>query len=260
MGVDGLTEVLGTDEGMVAAAFGDDTVNMLTIGRYQTADIISGEEENTLDAILLLGLEGDTALAFEEGAGSPGGAPEDTGGVGGSGHRVEVLVKLGGIDFLGFINGEKEIGSGTDNLGLRITGKELHASLAKQVHVALGGMPAAARAEAGIERTADAIHVVGGLRFEGGGNRDNFPANMGVTEEEPSKEVGLKLVLAGLTWEDDDKGEPKMVKDGFPDGKYDPALIGTEIDAAGGSPTDGVAADGLAHTEGKSRRALRIAD
>ncbi len=63
--------------------------------------------------------------------------------------------------------------------------------------------------------------------------------------------MGLELVLAGLAGEDDDKGESQLVKDGFLDGKGDAALVGAQVDPAGGSPTDGVAADGLADTEGE---------
>jgi hypothetical protein len=80
---------------------------------------------------------------------------------------------------------------------------------------------------------------------------------MGIAEEKPGKEVGLELVLAGLTREDDHKGEAKMAKDGFPDCKNDPALVGTEVDATGGSPTDGIAADGPADAESNRRRLVK---
>ena len=70
--------------------------------------------------------------------------------------------------------------------------------------------------------------------------------------------MGLELILAGLTREDDDKGEATMVKDGFLDGKNDPALVGTEIDAAGPSPADGIMTDGLANAEGEGRLVKRI--
>ena len=65
--------------------------------------------------------------------------------------------------------------------------------------------------------------------------------------------MGLELILAGLTREDDDKGEATMVKDGFLDGKNDPALVGTEIDAAGPGPADGIMTDGFANAEGEGR-------
>jgi hypothetical protein len=109
-------------------------------------------------------------------------------------------------------------------------------------------MPAAAGADTGIERSADAIHVVGGLRLEGGGDRDNAPAQRSGTEEKPGEDVGLELVLAGLAGEDNDKGEAQVVKDGFLDGKGDAALVGTEVDTASGSPTDGVTANGFTDT------------
>jgi hypothetical protein len=230
---------------MVATAFGDDTVNMSTIGRNQTTDVISGEEKDPLNAILLLGLEGKAALAFEEGARGPGGAPEDTGGIGGGGHGVEVLVELGGVDFLGFVDGEEQVGGGTHDPGVRLAGKELQAGLAKRVDVAFGRIPATTGAETSIEGTADAFHVIGGLRFEGGGDGDDTPTSVRGTEEEPGKEVGLELVLARLAGENDNKGETQIVKDGFFDGEGDEALVGTEVDATGGSPSDRIAADGL---------------
>jgi hypothetical protein len=168
LGIDGFAEVLGADKWMVAAFFSNDAVNVKAVSRNQTTDIFGSEEEDALDAILLLGLEGKTALAFEEGAGGPGGTPEDAGGIGGGGHGVEVLVEFGGVDFLGFVNGEEQVGGGTHDLGGGVAGKELEASLAKRVDVAFGGMPAATSADTGIERMTDAIHVVGRLGFEGG--------------------------------------------------------------------------------------------
>ena len=38
--------------------------------------------------------------------------------------------------------------------------------------------------------------------------------------------MGLKLVLAGLTGEDNDEGEAEVVNDGFLDGEGDLALVG----------------------------------
>jgi len=104
LGIDSLAKVLGADKRMVAASFGDDAVNVKAVSRDQTTDIFGSEEEDPLEAILLLGLEGKTALALEERTGGPGGTPEDTGGVGGGGHGVEVLIELGGVDFLGFVD------------------------------------------------------------------------------------------------------------------------------------------------------------
>ena len=106
-------------------------------------------------------------------------------------------------------------------------------------------------ADTGIEGRGDALHVVEGLRFVGGGNGDDAPTNLGVAIKKPGEDVGLDFVLAGLAGEDDDKGETYLVKDRFFDGKGDAALVGTEIDATGGSPTDGITTDGLADTEGE---------
>lgn len=53
--------------------------------------------------------------------------------------------------------------------------------------MALGGFPEAARTNAFIEGVFDAIHVVEGLRFEGGGNRDDTPAFIRIAKEEPGK-------------------------------------------------------------------------
>ncbi len=241
---------------MVAAVFLDDTVNVVAIGRNQAADVVGGEEEDTLDAVLFLGFEGNAALALEQGIGGPGGAPEDAGGVGGSGHGVEVLVELGGVDLLGFVDGEEQIGGGTHDPGIFVAGKELEAGLAQFEHVALGGLPAAARADAVVEGKGDAFHVVGGLGLEGGGDGDDAPAGVIIAEEQPGKEVSLEFVLAGLAGEDDHEGEPFLLNDGVFYGEGDEALVGTEVDAAGGSPADGVAADGLAEAEGEN--GLRI--
>ena len=147
----------------------------------------------------------------------------------------------------------EQVGGGTHDPGVRVTRGELEASLAKRVHVAFGCMPAAAGAETGIEGMSDAIHVVGRLGFEGGRDGDDAPTKGRGTEKKPGKEVGLEFVLARLAGEDDDIGEAQVVEDGFLDGKGDLAPVGTEVNAAGGSPTKWVAADGFADTEGEGR-------
>ncbi len=141
LGVDGFAEVLGTDAGVVAAMLGNGTINMLAVGGDEGADIIGGEVEEALEAVPLLGLQGNAALAFEQGTGGPGSAPENTGGIGDGGHRVEILVELGGGDFLGFVNGEEQVGGGANDLGTRFAGEELQAGLTKLVKVTLGGFP-----------------------------------------------------------------------------------------------------------------------
>ena len=136
LGVHGFAEILGADEGMVATEFGYDPVNMLTVfGGYAT-DVFGGVEEDALDTIGFLEAESVAALALEEGAGNPGGAPEDAGGIDGGGHGVEVLVELGGGDQLGFIDGEKQVGGGTHNPGALVAGEELQAGFAKPVFIA----------------------------------------------------------------------------------------------------------------------------
>jgi len=243
---------------MVAAALGDDPVNMIAIGRNDAADILGGKEKEALDAILLLRMKGIAALALQEGAGSPGGAPKYAGGVGGSGHGVEVLVELEGGDLLGFIHREEQIGGGTHDLGMGFAGEELEAGFPQHIYVAVAGTPAETRTDTSIEGLADAQLVVGGLGFEGRRDGDDTPANMGVTKEKPGEEVSLELVLAGLAGEDDHKGEAQMVDDGLFNGEGDTALVGTEVDATGGSPADGIAADGFADTEGEGGGGGRI--
>ena len=224
---------------------------MNTISGDDTTDIFGGKEEEALDAVQLLGAEGETALALEEGISGPGGTPEDTGGVIGGGHRVKILVELGRGDLLGLVDREKQVGNGTDNLGVRAAGVELNASPAQLIHQARAGFPTPTRANTGIEGKPDAAHVVGGLGNIGGGDGDNPAAFGGITEEKPGEDVGLELVLAGLAGKDDDKSEPQMVNDGLFDGRGNAALVGTEVDTRGGSPRDGITTDGLTDTEGE---------
>ena len=124
---------------------------MQGVGGDEGKDIVGGEVEEALDAILLLGLQGNAALAFEQGVGGPGGAPEDPGGIGAGGHGVEILVELGDADGLGLIDREQQVGGGTEDIGARFAGEELELGIAELVGIALGGFPQAARADAGIE-------------------------------------------------------------------------------------------------------------
>ena len=78
-----------------------------------------------------------------------------------------------------------------------------------------------ARAEAGIKGLADAIHVVEGLGLEGGRDGDDAAANMGIAIKQPGEKMGLEFVLAGLSGEDDNKGETEMIDDGILDGTGD---------------------------------------
>ena len=84
------------------------------------------------------------------------------------------------------------------------------------------------------------------------------PPRWAETEEQPGEEVGLELVLAGLAGEDDHEGETQLVKDGFLDGQGDATLVGTQVDAAGGGPADGITADGVTDAEGEMGKGERI--
>ena len=64
--------------------------------------------------------------------------------------------------------------------------------------------------------------------------------------------MSLHLVLARLTGEDDDEGETEVIDNRVLDGASDLALVGTELDATGGGPMDGIEADGLADAGRKS--------
>ena len=69
--------------------------------------------------------------------------------------------------------------------------------------------------------------------------------------------MGLDLVLAGLAGKNDDEGKTELIQDRFLDGKGDAALVGTEVDTAGGSPADGITADGLADAERRRRKEIK---
>ncbi len=236
LGVDGLAVILGADKGMIAAMFGEDTLDMPVVGGDKLANIVGGEIEEALNAIALLGLQGDAALTFQEGAGGEGGAPEDAGGIGAGGHGVKVPVELENGDGLGLIDGEKKVGGGTEDIGTGLAGKELELGIAQLVEVAIGGFPKAARTDTGIEGEPDTTHVDLGLGLEGGGDGNDATAAAGIAEEQPGEEVGLELVLAGLAREDDDEGEAAIMDNGILDGIRDLDLIGTQMYLAGMGP------------------------
>jgi len=236
---------------MVATMLGNGTIDMQPIGRDEATNIIGGEIKETLNTILLPGLQGDAALAFQQGIGGPGGAPKDTGSIGAGGHGVKVLVELSRRNFLGLIHREKQIGSCANHFGTGFAGKELEASLAKLIDVALGRSPKMARADTGIQGMTDAIHVVEGLGLEGRRNGDDAPADASVTKEKPGEEMSLELILAGLTREDNDESEAAVIKDGIFNGEGDLDLIGTKMNLAGMRPVNGAAAEGLPDGEGE---------
>jgi len=229
---------------MVAAMFGNGPVNRESIGGDKLANFLGSVIEETLDAILLLVLQGDAALALEQGVGGPGSTPKEAGGMGTGGHGVEILVELGDGDILGFIDGEEQAGGGTHDAGAGFAGEELQAGFAQLVDVTTGGLPAETRADAGIEGGADTIHGIEGLGTEGGRDGDDAPADGGTTKEQPGEDMGLELVLTGLARENDNEGEAEIMNDGFFDGKGDLDLVGTQEDTAGTSPGDGAAAEG----------------
>jgi len=63
--------------------------------------------------------------------------------------------------------------------------------------------------------------------------------------------VRLQLVLAALARQDHDKGETQFMHDGVFDRQGDLTLVGTQVDAAGSGPGDGVAPDGGADAGGE---------
>ena len=148
--------------------------NELTIGGDFAGDIVGGEGEDALEAILGLGFAGEAVLAAEEGIGGPGGAPEDAGGVGGGGHGGDVFIVAVDEDILGFVDFEEEVGGGADNVGAGLTGEEEETGLTEAVDVAMLTGPTTTGELIGIEDTLEAAHGVEGLGFPGGGDFDHF--------------------------------------------------------------------------------------
>ena len=252
-------EELGADEGVMATEAFDLLGNELTIGGDFAGDIVGGEGEDALDAILALGIAGEAALATEEGIGRPGGAPEDAGGVGGGGHGGDVFVVAVDEDILGFVDFEEEVGGGADNVGAGLTGEEEETGLTEAVDVAMLTGPTTTGELVGIEHALEAAHGVEGLGLPGGGDFDHFGGEASKAGEEVGFELGLELVLAGLAGEDDDKAEAAGVEDGIDDGAGDGDLVGAEGEAAeeggegGGVEVHGrgVVGGGLSHPRGE---------
>jgi len=154
---------------------------------------------------------------------------------------------------LGFIDREQQVGGGAEDIGAALAGKELQPGFAKLVGVTLGGFPLAARADAGIERGFDALHINLGLGFKGGRDGDDAATDPGIAKEQPGEEVGLQFVLAGLARQDDHEGEAAVIDNGVLNGMGDLDLVRAQGDAAGAGPGDGATADGGAE-EGGGRR------
>jgi len=222
---------LGADEGVVTAKAGNLLGDKEAVGGDFAGDIIGGEGEEALDAILKLGELGEAALAAEEGIGGPGGAPEDAGGVGAGGHGGDVFVVAFDEDVLGFVDLEEEVGGGADDVGAGLAGEEEEAGLAEAVDVAMLAGPTAAGELVGIKDALEAAHGVEGLGLPGGGDFDHFDGVGGKTGKEVGFELGLELVLAGLTGEDDDEAEAAGVEDGIDDGAGNGDLVGAEGEA-----------------------------
>ena len=241
-GVDQLFgEELGADEGMMTTETGDLLSHEETVGRDFTSDVIGSDGKHALDAILKLSDLSQAALTTEEGIGSPGGAPEDAGGVGAGGHGGDVFVVTVNEDILGFIDFEQEVGGGADDVGAGLAGEEEEASLAEAIDVAVLTRPPTTGELVGIEDTLEAAHSIDGLRFPGGGNFDHFSREGRQAGEEVGFDLGLKLVFAGLARKDDDETEASGIEDAIHHGAGDRDLVGTEREAAEvGGEDDGV--------------------
>ncbi len=216
----------------MATEAGDLLGNELTIGRDFAGDIIGGEDENALDAILELGGIGEAALAAEEGIGRPGGAPEDAGGVGGGGHGGDVFIVALDEDVLGFVHFEEEVGGGADDVGAGLTGEEEEAGLTEAVDVAMLTGPTTAGELIGIEDAFQAAHGIEGLGFPGGGDFDQLGGKAGEASEEVGFDLGLELVFAGLAGKDDHEAEAAGVEDAIYHGAGNGDLVGAEGEAA----------------------------
>ena len=110
---------------MAATEAGDLLVDENTVSRHFLGDGGGIEVKTRRMPSCFLGFEGGVLLAGEEGLPGPGGAPEEAGGVGGGGHRVDFLVPLGDLDILGFVALEEEGGGGADDVGGGGAGEEV---------------------------------------------------------------------------------------------------------------------------------------
>ena len=125
LGINLFAEVLGLDEGVVTTEAVDLGADEGTIGRMGGFDIAGGENPDPADAILRLEVESGALLTSKEGGGSPGGAPEEAGGMGAGDHGGKLAVVGGAEDILGFVDGEEEGGGGTDGVGAGRTGEKV---------------------------------------------------------------------------------------------------------------------------------------
>lgn len=233
LGIDLLTEILGADDGVIPAKVVDLGLQKNGIGGDLAGDHVAGDNPEAANAVGFLGEAGDTQLAGEERVGGPGGAPEDTGGVVGSGHGGKGLVEDGDGDVLGFVNGEEEVGGLTDDMGMGMGGQEGHLARTQGVFMPLRAFPEAAGEEVAGEDLLEASHGSVALRLVAGGDGNDIEGEAVENGEQVGEQLGLQLVLARLACQNDYKRVTGFGANGIDDGIQDLALVGTQLEQGG---------------------------
>ncbi len=169
-----LTEVLGTDEGMLTAKPGDLGAEEFAIEPVGTRDLLAVDNEEAAEAITFFKLKGEALLAVEECIAGPGGAGEDAGGIAGGSHGREAFVVDAHLNVLGFIDDEETAGGGADDAGGGIGGEVGDAGGEELKDITMAAVKASEPEEGALRGTRlKTIHGVDGLRLESGLRTDD---------------------------------------------------------------------------------------
>jgi len=232
-GVNLFVEVLGFDEGVLTTPAGDDGVDMGAVIGKDAADMIGIDHKDTLAVVELFGILGMANFLREQGGTGPDGARQQAGGIGGSSHGQEFALVEGGEDVLGFVDDEKQRGSGTDDVGFGITGEEGNTGLVEQAHEITAFAPGFGGEGIAGEDLIEAQDGIGGLRLVGGVDGNDAEGEIGIGIETVCHELNEEFVLAGLAGKDDDKGVAMVVEDGIEEAVDGGDLVGTQGEIGG---------------------------
>jgi hypothetical protein len=209
--VDGLEEVLGGDDRMVAAVLADLGVEEETVGGVLGDHLRRADHPDATAAVAaFLALELDLFLPEIVG-GELDGPDIDGGGVVGGAHRREDGLDVGPGLLLGLVDDQEMMGGLASSGGGRMAGDKGHAGGAQAPAVGLGALGPFAGIPHVVEPLLEAVDAQGQVDAD-------RPVDDGGTDaleevQEVDQELGDGLVLPGLAGEDEQELEALLLED-----------------------------------------------
>lgn len=186
--------------------------------------LVPGHGERTLYTVLSLQFQVGLSDFLQLGMAVPGSAVENGCDVGGSAHGTEFLVVLVGVDVLGLVHLQRDVGRIAHHVGMGLGAEEDLPGLAEDHGISRLDAPVAPEV-CPVQSLLETIHSDKELGDKGWRCLYHVAAQVRANVKKIRRELGAKLVLSTLSGDLDGEGEALTEAHAFRDGVSDVGLV-----------------------------------